>query len=45
MDWSSCHRIGALAAGTEMTPHFAMFFELNEGKIVLQRNYDCFEPW
>lgn len=36
---------GALSAGSEMKAHFAMFFEFREGKIALQRNYDCFEPW
>jgi ketosteroid isomerase-like protein len=36
---------GPLAAGTEMKAHFAMFFEFKGGKIALQRNYDCFEPW
>lgn len=36
---------GALAAGTEMKAHFAMFFEFRDGKIALQRNYDCFEAW
>jgi hypothetical protein len=37
--------LGTLAAGAAMTAHFAMFFELSEGRIALQRNYDCFEPW
>jgi len=36
---------GSLAAGSEMRAHSAMFFEFAEGKIVSQRNYDCFEPW
>jgi ketosteroid isomerase-like protein len=36
---------GTLQPGSEMTAHFAMFFEMREGKIALQRNYDCFEPW
>ncbi len=36
---------GTVAAGTEMTAHFAMFFELEGGRIRRQRNYDCFEPW
>jgi ketosteroid isomerase-like protein len=35
----------SLAVGAEMKAHFAMFFELNNGKITLQRNYDCFDPW
>jgi ketosteroid isomerase-like protein len=37
--------LGALAAGDSMRAHFAMFFELVDGKIKTQRNYDCFEPW
>lgn len=36
---------GSVAAGTEMNAHFAMFFEIEGGRIKLQRNYDCFEPW
>jgi ketosteroid isomerase-like protein len=34
-----------LPAGTVMRARFAQFFELREGKIVRQRNYDCFYPW
>ena len=36
---------GTLPAGATMTAHFAMFFELCDGRIRVQRNYDCFEPW
>jgi ketosteroid isomerase-like protein len=36
---------GNLAAGSEMRAHSAMFFEFAKGKIISQRNYDCFEPW
>lgn len=36
---------GSLASGQTMKAHFAMFFELREGRISSQRNYDCFEPW
>ena len=36
---------GALAAGTEMKASFAIFFHLRDGRIALQRNYDCFDPW
>ena len=36
---------GAVPAGTEMKAHFAMFFEIESGRIKSQRNYDCFEPW
>jgi ketosteroid isomerase-like protein len=37
--------LGTLAAGAEMRAYSAMFFQLRDGKIVDQRNYDCFEPW
>jgi len=36
---------GTLAAGSQMRCHSAMFFDFEGGKITLQRNYDCFEPW
>ena len=36
---------GSLAAGSQMRAHSAMFFQFKDGKIVSQRNYDCFEPW
>jgi ketosteroid isomerase-like protein len=32
-------------AGSVMRARFAQFFELRDGKIVKQRNYDCFYPW
>ena len=35
---------GNLAVGSEMRAHSAMFFQFKDGKIVSQRNYDCFEP-
>ena len=37
--------VGTLAAGQEMRAHFAVFLEFRDGKIVHQRNYDCFEPF
>ena len=37
--------VGTLAPGAQMKAHFAMFFELKNGKIRSQRNYDCFQPW
>ena len=37
--------LGTLAAGTEMKASFAMFFHFRDGRIALQRNYDCFDPW
>jgi len=36
---------GSLSVGSQMRAHSAMFFEFKDGKIVSQRNYDCFEPW
>jgi ketosteroid isomerase-like protein len=37
--------VGTLAAGAEMKASFAMFFHFRDGRIALQRNYDCFDPW
>lgn len=37
--------IGEMKASTVMKANFAMFFELKNGKIYRQRNYDCFEPF
>lgn len=36
---------GSLSVGSQMRAHSAMFFHFQDGKIVSQRNYDCFEPW
>jgi hypothetical protein len=36
---------GTLSSGSQMKGYFAMFLEFQEGKIVGQRNYDCFEKW
>ena len=36
---------GTLAADSQMRCHSAMFIEFRDGKIVAQRNYDCFDPW
>lgn len=36
---------GNLPVGSELRAHSAMFFEFKDGKILSQRNYDCFEPW
>ena len=36
--------LGTLQAGDVMTAHFAQFFEFKDGKILKQRNYDCFDP-
>ena len=37
--------IGPIQTGTVMRARFAQFFEFRNGKIVAQRNYDCFDPW
>jgi ketosteroid isomerase-like protein len=37
--------LGTLPAGTEMKASFAMFFLFRDGRIAVQRNYDCFDPW
>jgi ketosteroid isomerase-like protein len=37
--------VANIAAGTTMRARFAIFFELRNGRIRAQRNYDCFDPW
>jgi ketosteroid isomerase-like protein len=37
--------VGSLAAGDEMRAHFGVFLTFRDGRIVRQRNYDCFEPF
>ena len=34
-----------LPAGAKMRARFAVFLEFRDGRIVAQRNYDCFDPW
>jgi ketosteroid isomerase-like protein len=36
---------GPFAAGQELRARFAVFMDFRDGKIVRQRNYDCFDPW
>jgi ketosteroid isomerase-like protein len=36
---------GSLAAGSVMRGRFACFLEFRGGRIVSQRNYDCFDSW
>jgi ketosteroid isomerase-like protein len=45
--WTGTLRVpyGPLRAGDQMRAHLAMFFELRTGRIIAQRNYDCYEPW
>jgi ketosteroid isomerase-like protein len=35
----------SVPAGGRMRVFFAMFLEFREGKIISQRNYDCYEAW
>jgi ketosteroid isomerase-like protein len=37
--------LGKMDPGAEMRASFAMFFLFRQGKIAIQRNYDCFDPW
>lgn len=37
--------LGSLAPGATMRVHSAIFLEVRDGKVVSQRNYDCFEPF
>jgi ketosteroid isomerase-like protein len=37
--------VGKLEAGAEMKASFAMFFHFRQGRIAMQRNYDCFDAW
>jgi ketosteroid isomerase-like protein len=34
-----------LKQGEEMVAHFAMFFEMRDGRIHRHTSYDCFLPW
>jgi len=37
--------IGQTPAGKKMKAYFAQFIEFEDGKIIRQRTYDCFEPF
>ena len=37
--------LSTLKKGDQMRARFAVFLEFENGKIVRQRNYDCFEPF
>ena len=45
--WSATLRVplGTLPAGGVMRAHLGMFLTWRDGKIISQRNYDCFEPF
>jgi len=36
---------GPFAAGQSLRARFAVFLEFRDGRIIRQRNYDCFDPW
>lgn len=36
---------GKIPAGGDLTASFGVFFELRDGRITVQHNYDCFDPW
>lgn len=36
---------GPFVAGQKLRARFAVFMEFRDGRIVRQRNYDCFDPW
>src|SRR5262245_32414657 len=44
--WSGTLAVPAagLPTGAEMRGRYAVFFEFRGGRIVAQRNYDCFDP-
>ena len=35
----------SIPAGGQMKAFFGVFLEFREGKIIRQRNYDCFKAW
>jgi ketosteroid isomerase-like protein len=45
--WSATLNVafGSLAAGQTMRAYLAIFLTWRDGKIIAQRNYDCFEPF
>ena len=47
VDWAGTLAVplGALPAGYTMRAAFAVVMEFRDGRIVAQRNYDCFEPF
>jgi ketosteroid isomerase-like protein len=36
---------GTIPAGGALTATVGVFFQLRDGKIASQNNYDCFDPW
>ncbi|UQA57670.1 nuclear transport factor 2 family protein [Polyangium aurulentum] len=47
VEWTGTLAVGfgSLQEGHELRAHIAIFLELRDGRIVSQRNYDCYEPW
>jgi ketosteroid isomerase-like protein len=47
VEWSATLKVpvGALKEGGTMRASFAVFLTFQDGRIVSQRNYDCFEPF
>lgn len=47
VDWAATLKVGVgtIPAGGQMRAHFAVFLEFRDGRIVAQRNYDCYEPF
>ena len=47
MDWMGVTAVQFenLPPDSEMRDHAAIFLQFRDGRIVLQRHYDCFEPW
>ena len=45
--WSGtvAHDAGPFKAGQTLRARFALFLQFRDGRIVRQRNYDCFEAW
>jgi ketosteroid isomerase-like protein len=46
VDWAGTLAVPfqTIPAGGQMRAHFAAFLQFKDGKIVSQRNYDCYEP-
>jgi ketosteroid isomerase-like protein len=46
IDWTSTLAVPfqTIPAGGQMRAHFAAFLQFKDGKIISQRNYDCYEP-
>lgn len=46
IDWTGTLAVPfqTIPAGGQMRAHFAAFLQFKDGKIISQRNYDCYEP-